>query len=62
HNPAERVAIPDEDDTEQHAARSASSADPALARAVADHAISLVLRVATLAFVITALVFLAESL
>ena len=59
---AERVAIPDEDETEQPAARSASSADPALARAVADHAISLVLRVATLAFVITALVFLAESL
>jgi site-specific recombinase XerC len=62
HNPAERVAIPDEDEAEQPAARSANSADPALARAVADHAISLVLRVATLAFVITALVFLAESL
>jgi hypothetical protein len=62
HNPAERVAIPDEDETEQPAAGSASRADPGLARAVSDHAISLMLRVATLGFVITALVFLAESL
>jgi hypothetical protein len=62
HNPAERVAIPDEDETEQPAASSASHADPALARAVSDHAISLVLRVATLAFAITALIFLLESI
>jgi hypothetical protein len=62
HNPAERVAVPDEDEFEQPAAGSASYADPGFARAVSDHAISLVLRVATLAFVIAALVFLAESL
>jgi hypothetical protein len=62
HNPAERVAIPEADETEQPAAGSASHADPGRARAVADHAISLALRVATLAFAITALVFLAESL
>jgi hypothetical protein len=62
HNPAERVAIPDEDETEQPAARSTRRADPALARAASDRAISLVLRVATLAFVITALVFLLESI
>ena len=61
-NPAERVAIPDEDEFEQPAAGSASYPDPGFARAVSDHAISLVLRVATLGFVITALIFLAESL
>jgi site-specific recombinase XerD len=62
HNPAERVAIPDEDETEQPAARSARRADPALATAISDRVISLVLRVATLVFVITALIFLAGSL
>ena len=61
-NPAERVAFPDEAETEQPTARSAIRMDPALATAVSDHAISLMLRVATLGFVITALVFLAESL
>jgi site-specific recombinase XerC len=62
HNPAERIAFPDAADTEQRTASSAIRLDPALARAVSDHAISLMLRVATLGFVITALVLLAESL
>jgi site-specific recombinase XerC len=61
-NPSERVAFPDEAETEQPTARSAIRMDPALATAVSDHAVSLMLRVATLGFVITALVFLAESL
>jgi site-specific recombinase XerC len=58
-NPAERVAIPDDDDLPRPSAR---MLDPALQRSFADHLISLALRVATLAFLVTALIFLGESL
>jgi hypothetical protein len=57
-NPAERVAIPD-DELPRAPAR---ILDPALERSVPDHLISLALRVATLAFLVTALIFLGESL
>jgi site-specific recombinase XerC len=58
-NPAERVAIPDDDDLPRPPAR---MLDPVLERSLADHLISLALRVATLAFLVTALIFLGESL
>jgi hypothetical protein len=58
-NPAERVAIPDDDELPRASAR---TLDPALERSVPDHLISLALRVATLGFLITALIFLGESL
>ena len=58
-NPAERVAIPDDDDLPRPPAR---MLDPVLERSFADHLISLALRVATLAFLVTALIFLGESL
>jgi len=58
-NPAERVAIPDDDELPRPPAR---MVDPALERSVPDHLISLALRVATLAFLVTALIFLGESL
>jgi hypothetical protein len=61
-NPAERVAIPEEDEREQPRGRSGRRLDPALDRSLADHAISLALRVATLGFVLTALIYLGESL
>ena len=47
-NPAERVAIPDDPEPRQPR--------------VLDHGIELVLRVATLGFALTALIFLTESL
>ena len=58
-NPAERVAIPDDDELPRPSAR---TLDPALQRSVPDHLISLALRVTTLAFLVTALIFLGESL
>jgi hypothetical protein len=58
-NPAERVAIPDDDELPRSHAR---MLDPALERSVPDHLISLALRVATLAFLVTAVIFLGESL
>jgi hypothetical protein len=58
-NPAERVAIPDDDELPRPSAR---TLDPAIERSVPDHLISLALRVATLAFLVTALIFLGESL
>jgi site-specific recombinase XerC len=61
-NPAERVAVPEEDEPQQPHARSARRVDQGLERSVADHAISLALRVATVGFVLTALIFLAESI
>jgi site-specific recombinase XerC len=61
-NPAERVAVPEEDEPQQPGARSARRLDPALDRSLADHAISLALRVATLGFMLTALIYLGESL
>jgi hypothetical protein len=61
-NPAERVALPEEDEHELAPGRSRRRLDPAPDRSLADHAISLVLRVATLGFVLTALIYLGESL
>jgi hypothetical protein len=62
HNPADRVALPDENEVEQPTAgrpkRSARTAIPN----IADRAISLTLSVATLAFALIALFFLAQSL
>jgi site-specific recombinase XerC len=62
HNPAQRTAIPDEDETGQPAADYESRVEPALRRTIADHVISMALRVTTLGFLLTAVVFLAESL
>ena len=62
HNPAERIALPEEDELEQPTAGRARPSDPTPIPAIADRAISLTLRVATLAFVLIALFFLAQSL
>jgi hypothetical protein len=62
HNPAERVALPDEDETQQPVAAYASRAGAPPRRTYFDHAISVALRVATLGFLLAALTFLAESL
>jgi site-specific recombinase XerC len=61
-NPAERVAVPEEDEPQPPPARSARRVDRGLERSIADHAISLALRVATLGFMVTALIYLGESL
>ena len=61
-NPAERVAMPEEDEPQQPPGRSLRRLDPEPDRSLADHAISLALRVATLGFVLTALIYLGESL
>jgi hypothetical protein len=62
HNPAERVAIPDEDEAQQPSARDASAADPGPERKTLDRGISLALRLTTLALLLVALFLLAESL
>jgi hypothetical protein len=69
HNPAARIALPDEDDAEQP---SRGRPQPSRLRSVAvgadrawvgaDRALSLGLQVATLCFVLLALFFIAESL
>ena len=61
HNPAERVALPDEDEAEQPTTRAQhrSRRQPLDA---ADRAIALGLRAATVAFALIALVLFAESL
>jgi site-specific recombinase XerC len=61
-NPAERVAVPEEDEPQPPPARSARRVDRGRERSIADHAISLALRVATLGFMVTALIYLGESL
>ena len=61
-NPAERVAMPEEDEHRQPPGRSPRRLEPAPDRSLADHAISVALRVATLGFVLTALIYLGESL
>ena len=60
-NPAERVAIPD-DEMEQPTGRVPSRLAPEPGGFVADRVISLALRLATLALFLVALVFLVESL
>ena len=62
HNPAERVAIPDEDETEQPTASDVSAADPGPERQMLDRGISLALRLTTLALLLVALFLLAGSL
>jgi site-specific recombinase XerC len=58
-NPAERIAIPDDDELPRLAAR---NGHPALEQSMPDHLVSLAIRVATLGFMITALIFLGGSL
>jgi hypothetical protein len=60
-NPAERVALPDEDEAEQPRRRAERSRERA-PRDRADRVIALVLRGATVAFALIALVLIAESL
>jgi hypothetical protein len=62
HNPAERVAIADDDETQQPIASDTSRVASPPERTIFDHALSVALRVATLGFLLTALTFLAESL
>jgi hypothetical protein len=62
HNPAERIAIPDEDEAEQPTASEVSGAAPGRERASLDRAISLVLRLATLGFLLLAVILLVGSL
>jgi hypothetical protein len=62
HNPAQRIALPDEDETAQPTGVDGSPVDPVHTRRIVDHAISMALRVATLGFLITAVTFLAGSL
>jgi site-specific recombinase XerC len=58
-NPAERVAIPDDDDLPRHAA---PAVHPALGLSTSDHVIALAVRVATLGFLICAVTLLGESI
>jgi site-specific recombinase XerC len=58
-NPAERVAIPDDDELPRHAV---PPAHPALGLSTSDHVIGVAVRVATLGFLICAVIFLGESL
>jgi hypothetical protein len=64
HNPAERVALPDDEEAEQPTRRAEPRAQrqPRQPRGRVDRAISLALQLATFAFVLIALVFIAESL
>jgi site-specific recombinase XerC len=62
HNPAERVAIPDEDEAEQPTASHMSRIETAPERGTLDRAISLALRLATLGFLLIAVILILESL
>jgi hypothetical protein len=62
HNPAQRIALPDEDETEQPTGEAGSPGNLAHTVTLVDHVISTALRVATLGFLLTAVTFLAESL
>jgi hypothetical protein len=62
HNPAERIAIPDEDEAEQPTSGHATRMDSGPESTTSHRAISLALHVATLGFMIIALIFLAGSL
>jgi hypothetical protein len=61
-NPAERVAIPDDDEMEQPTERIQIRSAPEPGGSIADRVISLALRLATLALILVALAFIAESL
>ena len=62
HNPAERVAIPDEDEAEQPTASDVTALAPRPEQGILDRAIALALRLATLAFLLLAVALLAGSL
>jgi hypothetical protein len=62
HNPAERVAIPDEDEAEQPTASDTGRLAPAPRRGALDRGISLALQLATLGLLLLAVVLLAGSL
>ena len=62
HNPAQRIALPDEDETEQPTGEAVSPGKLAHTGTLVDHVISTALRVATLGFLLTAVTLLAESL
>jgi hypothetical protein len=62
HNPAARIALPDEDDAEQPSRDRPQQSRLRSAAAGADRVLSLGLQVATLCFVLLALFFIAESL
>jgi hypothetical protein len=62
HNPAERVAIPDEDEAEQPTARHTPRVAPEPERGSLDRAIALALRVATLGVLLLAVILLVGSL
>lgn len=62
HNPAERVAIPDENEAEQPTANDRTGLAPGPERGTLDRGISLALRLATVGLLLLALVLLAGSL
>jgi site-specific recombinase XerC len=62
HNPAERVAIPDEDEAEQPTATDVTALAPRAEQGIVDRGIALALRLATLAFLLLAVALLAGSL
>ena len=62
HNPAARIALPDDDDAEQPSRDRSQQSRLRSAAAGADRVLSLGLQVATLCFVLLALFFIAESL
>jgi hypothetical protein len=62
HNPAERVAIPDEDEAEQPTASDTGRLAPAPRRGALDRGISLALQLATLGLLLLAVGLLAGSL
>jgi site-specific recombinase XerC len=62
HNPAERVAIPDEDEAQQPTASDATAVAPRPEQGILDRGIALALRLATLAFLLFAVALLAGSL
>jgi hypothetical protein len=62
HNPAERIAIPDENEVEQPATGEVRKDRPGPRIALPDRVITLALRLGTLCFALVALIFLTESL
>jgi hypothetical protein len=62
HNPAARIALPDEDDAEQPSRGRPQPSRLRSAAAGVDRVLSLGLQIATLCFVLLALFFIAESL
>ena len=61
-NPAERVALPDEDEAEQPTSGNVTPMKPGTGKARPQQAIALALQIATLGFLVIALILLASSL